>query len=145
MRDLSFAELRVRSVLVVSRMPVLKRWTNGLQCCEKPLRQTTTGWTKSWPGWKNTRKEKSDEQDDAEDRRRYPRDCDQALRCATRSRVPRPYRSENNPEMVAWSGRLDDAGLHQRGEGRRQVPLRMDEWQGRWISHHWRILGVGAL
>src|SRR5579871_41766 len=139
MRDSSFAGSRVRSALVGSQKRVLKRWTNGSQCCEKPLKQTTTGWTKFWQGWKNTTKEKSDEQDDAKDRRRYPRDCDKALRCTSRSRIPRPYRSETNPEMVAWSGRLDDAGLYQRGKGRRQVPLRVDEWQRRRISHHWRI------
>src|SRR5579864_8056101 len=68
-----------------------------------------------------------------------------ALHCTSRSRVPRPYRSETNPEMVAWSGTLDDAGLYQRGEGRRQVPLRMDEWQTRWNSHHGRIRGTGPL
>src|SRR5580704_5118680 len=103
---------------------------------------------KFWPVWKSTREEKNDENDeqnDAEDRRRYSRGCDQALHCASRGRVPRPYRSEINPEMVARSGRLDDAGLHQRCEARRQVPLRMDEWQRRWISHHGRILGVGAV
>src|ERR1700688_4724475 len=136
MRDYSLAESRVRSALVGSQKRVLKRWTNGSQCCEKPWRQTTSGWTKFWPGWKNTRKGKSDEQDDAEDRRRYSRNCDQVLRCASRSRVPRPYRTEINPEMAAWSGRLDDAGLHQRGEGRREDPLRMDEWQRQWISDH---------
>src|SRR5580704_2126137 len=67
MRDSSFAESRVRSALVGSQKRVLKRWTNGSQCCEKPLRQTTTGWTKFWRGWKNTRKV----QHDLQNSRRY--------------------------------------------------------------------------
>src|ERR1700679_3005422 len=112
MQDSSFAESRVRSALVGSQKQVLKRWTDGSQCCEKLWRQTTTGWTKFWRGWKNTRKEKSDEQDDAEDRRRYPRDCDKAVHCAPRGGVPCPHRSEIDPEVVAWTGRMDDARMH---------------------------------
>jgi DNA-binding transcriptional ArsR family regulator len=34
------------SALADSQKRGLKRWTSGSQCCEKPLRQTTTGWTK---------------------------------------------------------------------------------------------------
>src|SRR5258707_10300273 len=99
----------LRRALGGSQKRVLKRWTNGSQCCEKPLRQTTTGLTKSWRGWKNTRKVKNDEQDDAEDRRRYPRDCDKALHCVSRSRVSRPPRSEIYPEMVCLTGRMEES------------------------------------
>src|ERR1700734_80843 len=113
MRDSSSAGSMVRSALVVSQKRGLKRWTNGWQYCEKPWRKTTIGWMRFWPEWKNIKEEKSDEQDDVEDRGRYSRDCDKALCCASRSRLPRPYRSETNPEMVAGSGRMDDAGMHQ--------------------------------
>src|SRR6267378_2776514 len=113
MRDSSFVESTARSALVVSQRPVSKRWTNGLQCCEKPCRKTTTGLMKFWPTWKKTKKEKRDEQTNVEDRRRYTCGSDQALRCAPRGRVPRPHGSETSPEMDAWSGRLDDARLPQ--------------------------------
>src|SRR5271157_39026 len=99
MRDSSFVESTARSALAVSQRPGLKRWTNGLQCCERPCRKTTTGLMKFWPAWNRIKKEKRNEQTNAENRRRYTRGSDQALRSASRGRVPGPYRSEINPEM----------------------------------------------
>src|SRR5271155_1851809 len=103
MRDSLFVALKAPGALVASPGPALKRWTNGLRCCEEPSTKTTTGWTRFWPQWNHTGKGKLDEQVDADYRRRYARGCDEALRCASGGRVPRPHRSEINPEMVARS------------------------------------------
>ncbi|HXM04018.1 MAG TPA: metalloregulator ArsR/SmtB family transcription factor [Chthoniobacterales bacterium] len=84
---------------------------NALETNYNRLDEVLEGMEK--PEMKKTIKEKNDEQDDAEDRRRYPVDCDKALHRAPRSGVPRPYRSKINPEMAAWTERMDDARMHQ--------------------------------
>src|SRR3989442_15441251 len=103
MRDSLFVESRAPSARVVSQRPVLKRWINGLQCCEKPCRKTTSGWKRFWPRWNNTKKGKHDEQDDAEHRRRYTRGGEKAVRRASGGCVPGAHGPEINPEMVAGS------------------------------------------
>src|SRR5919108_1394341 len=120
MRDWWCAAWMARSALVASQRRASKPWTNGWRCCEELWKKTTAGWTCFWQAWNNQKKrkrreEKNDEQADFKDGRRHPRDSDPALRRTARSRVPRPHRSEAGPEMDAWSGRLDDARLHQRG------------------------------
>ena len=56
------------------------------------------------------------EQDDDKDRRRHACRCHAPLRGLPRGRLPRPHRAEPDPEMAPRPGRLDDAGLHQRGD-----------------------------
>ena len=90
-------------------------------------------------------KGRPDEQDDAEDRRRPPCRRHQALRRRAGSGVSRAHRAGADPEVAARSGRLDDAGLHQRGAAGRQDPLRVDQRRRRRILCNWRISRTGAV
>src|ERR1700730_12176428 len=103
----------VRSALVGSQKRASKQCTNGWPCCERRWRKTMTGWTRFSPAWKKRKEEKNDEQDDVAHRGRFPRSRNQALRRASRGRLPRPHRSEAGSEMDARPGRLDDARMHQ--------------------------------
>src|SRR5581483_2341782 len=100
-------------VLVDLRRAASRPWTSGLPCCARRWREITTGWTWFWLLWNTNRKENRNEQDDAEDRRRHTYSCDKALRRASRGGVPGAHGSEPDPEVVAGSGRLDDASVHQ--------------------------------
>src|SRR5580700_5188127 len=103
MRDLWFSVSRVPSDHVALQKAESRPWTNGLPCCGKRSRKTTTGSTRFWPAWNNRNEEKNDEQIDAYDRRRHIRGSDQALRRASRGGVPRPHGSEIAPAVVARS------------------------------------------
>jgi uncharacterized protein YndB with AHSA1/START domain len=55
---IAFAESKAQDALVVPPTPVSKLWTNGWQCCARPLRKTMTGWTEFWPESKDERRRK---------------------------------------------------------------------------------------
>src|SRR5665213_161582 len=112
MPDSLFAGWTAQSVRAVWQRMVLKGWIDGLACCEMPWRTITVGSTKFWPARKNAKKEKNNEQNDAEDGRRYACGRDEALRRASGGGVPRAHRSGINSEMDARSRRLDNACLH---------------------------------
>src|SRR5665213_223948 len=108
-----FAGWTAQSVRAVWQRKVSKGWTYGLAYCEMPWRKITAGSTKFWWTRKNTKKEKTDEQNDAEDGRRYACGCNEALRRVSGGGVPRAHRSGINSEMDARSRRLDNACLYQ--------------------------------
>src|SRR5215469_7677586 len=127
--------------------PALKQWINGCPCCAKLWNGTTSGWTRFWLRWNQARRGKNgehDDQDESQDRRRYSYRGDPALRRASRSRVPRAYRPETDPEMAARPRRLDDARLHQRSPAGWKVPLRMDQGRSR-IPGDGRVHRIAAV
>src|SRR5579864_2048729 len=96
------AASRVRSALAVSQKVVLKPSINGWRCCATSCSKITSGLTQFWPAWNSGKKERNDEQVDADDRRRHARGCDKALRGSAAGRVSGPHRTGTDPEMVAW-------------------------------------------
>src|SRR5262249_58739193 len=113
------AGVKVPSVPTRPPYQAFGRSTTGSGCCGKLWRQTMTGWTRFWPRWKARKDGENDEQDDTEHGRRAVHRGAEKVCGVAGGGLPRAHRREADPKVDARTGRMDHAGVHQRGQARR--------------------------